>query len=391
MESLECIMFTYLELMVLLILQIVKADLQVYLRNEIRPVLDFPDMTAAFGENIPPKGMSAFLVLASPEDACSPIEPPPHNVTNFTKHWAVLIKRSNCTYEDKVLSAQNAKFDLAVVYNNESNELVKMQATHPERVYIPSVFIGKRTGLLIKDKYLYDKGFFIMISEDPTFDFSTMLIPFLIVISLCLITMLGFLIVKCIKDQRRARKRRLPNSSLRKIPTAKFRKGDPYETCAICLDDYVEGEKLRILPCSHAYHCKCIDPWLTRNRRVCPMCKRKVFAAGERAPSDTDSASEDDDQTPLLRTAQQTHSGTFTRVFSVAIVNRARSSINNSDEQDDSSSSSTIPQSSSSDISRDRIGQHSRNEQSSQGRSPSRNALLGSRENVAGERNEVVI
>lgn len=65
----------------------------------------------------------AFLVLANPEDACSPIEPPPRNVTNFTKHWAVLIKRSNCTYEDKVLSAQIAKFDLAVVYNNESNEL----------------------------------------------------------------------------------------------------------------------------------------------------------------------------------------------------------------------------------------------------------------------------
>lgn len=57
--------------------------------------------------------------------------------------------------------------------------------------------------------------------------------------------------MKCIKDQRRARRHRLPASSLHKIPTAKFRKGDPYETCAICLDDFIEGEKLRILPCSH--------------------------------------------------------------------------------------------------------------------------------------------
>lgn len=24
-----------------------------------------------------------------------------------------------------------------------------------------------------------------------------------------------------------------------------------YETCAICLEDYVEGEKIRILPCNH--------------------------------------------------------------------------------------------------------------------------------------------
>lgn len=44
------------------------------------------------------------------------------------------------------------------------------------------------------------------------------------------------------------------------------------------------------------------------------MCKRKVFAAGESAQSDTDSASEDDDHTPLLRTAQQTHAGTFNSV-----------------------------------------------------------------------------
>lgn len=57
--------------------------------------------------------------------------------------------------------------------------------------------------------------------------------------------------MKFIKDRRQQRRHRLPNSSLRKIPTAKFAKGDPYETCAICLDDYQEGEKLRILPCSH--------------------------------------------------------------------------------------------------------------------------------------------
>lgn len=25
------------------------------------------------------------------------------------------------------------------------------------------------------------------------------------------------------------------------------------------------------------YHCKCIDPWLLNNRRVCPVCKRKVI------------------------------------------------------------------------------------------------------------------
>lgn len=58
-------------------------------------------------------------------------------------------------------------------------------------------------------------------------------------------------VVKCIKDRRRMRRYRLPSSSLKAIPTSKYKKGDPYETCAICLEDYVEGDKLRLLPCAH--------------------------------------------------------------------------------------------------------------------------------------------
>lgn len=60
-----------------------------------------------------------------------------------------------------------------------------------------------------------------------------------------------FQVIKCIKDRRRQRRYRLPTSSLNKIPTKKYQKGDPYETCAICLEDFIEGEKLRVLPCNH--------------------------------------------------------------------------------------------------------------------------------------------
>ncbi|CAG8554860.1 4184_t:CDS:2 [Paraglomus occultum] len=44
-------------------------------------------------------------------------------------------------------------------------------------------------------------------------------------------------------------------------------------TCAICLDDFVEGDEVRCLPCEHEYHTECIDPWLTEKSSKCPLCK----------------------------------------------------------------------------------------------------------------------
>ncbi|CAK8578501.1 unnamed protein product [Lathyrus sativus] len=44
-------------------------------------------------------------------------------------------------------------------------------------------------------------------------------------------------------------------------------------TCAICLEDYCPGEKLRILPCCHKFHAVCVDSWLTSWRTFYPVCK----------------------------------------------------------------------------------------------------------------------
>ncbi|GIY51871.1 RING finger protein 44 [Caerostris darwini] len=45
--------------------------------------------------------------------------------------------------------------------------------------------------------------------------------------------------------------------------------------CQVCLNDYENGDVLRILPCFHEFHTPCIDPWLKINQ-TCPVCRVTV-------------------------------------------------------------------------------------------------------------------
>jgi hypothetical protein len=52
-------------------------------------------------------------------------------------------------------------------------------------------------------------------------------------------------------------------------------------TCAVCLEDYDDGDKLVELVCGHLFHDSCIRGWLAKHK-LCPMCRHDVRArAGE--------------------------------------------------------------------------------------------------------------
>ncbi|XP_070572440.1 RING finger protein 215-like isoform X1 [Ptychodera flava] len=54
-------------------------------------------------------------------------------------------------------------------------------------------------------------------------------------------------------------------------------KGDDEEPkCSICLERYFPKQVIRVLPCSHEYHSKCVDTWLIKHR-TCPLCKLNII------------------------------------------------------------------------------------------------------------------
>lgn len=65
------------------------------------------------------------------------------------------------------------------------------------------------------------------------------------------------------------------SSGTRRAPEAEESDEDD-GVCAICLEEFENGEQVRVLACSHLYHRCCIDPWLQSSSNCCPLCKREV-------------------------------------------------------------------------------------------------------------------
>ncbi|KAK6057774.1 hypothetical protein COOONC_04668 [Cooperia oncophora] len=120
------------------------------------------------------------------------------------------------------------------------------------QVRIPVLMISYQCMIAINITYPASQGYIVQIKVSPGYyDLFRYLIPFVVVVGFCFIVLLISLAIRLCRERRRVARKRLSKRNLRKIPTKKFRKGDEPETCAICLDDFIEGEKLRVLPCRH--------------------------------------------------------------------------------------------------------------------------------------------
>ncbi|PNY16112.1 E3 ubiquitin-protein ligase rnf167-like protein [Trifolium pratense] len=245
--------------------------------------LSFDDIEANFSPSVKGSGEYGALFLAEPLDACTQLTNKAIQLPNDSSPFVLMI-RGGCSFEDKVRVAQNAGYKAAIVYDNEDGGILVAMAGNSAGIRIHAVFVSKASGeILMKYTGLTNVETWLI----PTFEnsaWSIMAISFISLLAMSAVLATCFFV-------RRHRIRRGPRGSshvrefhgmssrlVKAMPslifTSALEDNCTSRTCAICLEDYCVGEKLRILPCCHKFHAACVDSWLTSWRTFCPVCKR---------------------------------------------------------------------------------------------------------------------
>lgn len=260
------------------------------LDDEFKPSSILLHKTAAFGPQPGSYKIAGELLLASPLHLCSQTTP----VQNLTRRL-VLVERGNCTFIQKVRTAQSEGAIGIIVGNSADMEdsLVLMTAASDPtiEIRIPSVFISRDSFNILSSRIRL-KETFVIISEAGEVDYSAsplsdqfIRVFSIVIISIPAIWCVGsvlFILGKVLSHHQNRYRRQLLLSSIPSVPfTANAVRTDSFFThndmCPICLVEFEENEMVLQLPCSHGFHSFCIFPWIQQSSEECPVCKGSVF------------------------------------------------------------------------------------------------------------------
>ncbi|KAK8481136.1 hypothetical protein V6N13_009151 [Hibiscus sabdariffa] len=263
--------------------------------------LSFDDIEANFAPAIKGSGECGVLYSANPLDGCSDLSNEVDKVPKVSSPFALVI-RGGCSFEEKVRKVQKAGFKAAIVYDNDDDGVLVAMAGNAAGIKIHAVFVSKASGEILK-KYAGSTDMELWLI--PSFENSAWSIMAISFISLLA---MSAVLATCFFVRRHRIRRERPQSSrvrefhgmsrrlVKAMPslifTAVLEDNCTSRTCAICLEDYTVGEKLRILPCRHKFHAFCVDSWLTTWRTFCPVCKRDARTSTGDPPAS--------ESTPLL-------------------------------------------------------------------------------------------
>lgn len=237
-----------------LVLSLSPTDARVNLSS-----VNFLDLPALLGVPVDPKRARGYLLVARPADACLAIEGP--GPDNHSLDPLVLVRPLGCSWEHTGRRTQRAGATAASVGPEAPGQLrafedleVTVRCDQPARVLLPHAEP-------CPDPECHP----IVVASWALARALTLAASTLFVLRQLWPWVRGW----------GSRGTAVKTQTCQKAQVRTFTRLS--DLCAICLDDYEEGERLKILPCAHAYHCRCIDPWFSRAaRRSCPLCKQSV-------------------------------------------------------------------------------------------------------------------
>jgi hypothetical protein len=47
-------------------------------------------------------------------------------------------------------------------------------------------------------------------------------------------------------------------------------------SCPICLENFEEQIKIKLLSCEHGFHSECLGPWIADHNDSCPICRQRI-------------------------------------------------------------------------------------------------------------------
>lgn len=237
--------------------------------------------------NVPQEPIVAQLVYAAPQNACSAVES-----RNGSHLFAFIEEYTRCT--------------IAAEVNLYTAGYLMMIATTQYRVgledatELPKALVSEDFGLWLKRMAIANfspnaSSVYLSVSEDGFKLYERLFIIFgSILLAAVVVAVLIFCCSICCRlVAGKWRTRGLSQWRVRQLPKRRYKHdGETCETCSICLEDFKEGEPVRVLPCEHVFHPKCVDEWLQKWNRTCPLCKSSIRRRGGavRGPSTSEHA-----------------------------------------------------------------------------------------------------
>ncbi|KAL6660463.1 hypothetical protein ACP70R_002009 [Stipagrostis hirtigluma subsp. patula] len=218
----------------------------------------FLDAPARFGPRVGADGICGSLRAADPAEACAPIKKRGGGGRGAGGMAFVLIARGNCSFEDKVREAQKAGFDAAVVYDDEEKASLYSMVGDSEGIHIPAIFVSKMAGETLK-KFARGEDGECCINSSMDETAGTVLVMSFVSLVVIISVLASFMFARNCRLLRHGVDNRPPyvkKHVVEKLPCSEYIVpcsigNNSQEACAICLEDYNNGDMVRHLPCKH--------------------------------------------------------------------------------------------------------------------------------------------